>query len=204
MHQANIRRLPANQTDRSQRDALWYFRVNGAKSNVAEPTAPSTHRTALYTSMNIASNENKISYRRRRHAACVRSKARCVMPEPVSCIAGLDRCFRFSPRYVEYHTPLGHFRCGNAKIRAILGDPILGLLYGFVDARLVLADRHGKSTAIGANEGIAHEPADRANETLHLGRALLQEIDKLGGSFARILSDYCFHVGVFHLLFVCV
>jgi hypothetical protein len=89
-------------------------------------------------------------------------------------------------------------------MRAILGNPILGLLYGFVDARLVLADRHGKSTAIGANEGIADEPADRANETLRLGRALLQEIDKLGGSFARILSDYCFHVGVFHLLFVCV
>ena len=89
-------------------------------------------------------------------------------------------------------------------MRSILGDPILGLLYGFVDARLVLADRHGKSTAIGANEGIADEPADRANETLHLSRPLLQEIDKLGGSFARILSDYCFHVGVFHLLFVCV
>ena len=89
-------------------------------------------------------------------------------------------------------------------MRAILGDPILGLLYGFIDARLVLADRHGKSTAIGANEGIADEPADRANEALHLGRTLLQEIDKLGGSFARILSDYCFHVGDFHLLFVCV
>src|SRR4029450_9053347 len=121
----------------------------------------------------------------------------------VRFIAWLGRCSTVSLHFIEYHTPLGHFWCGNAKMRAILGDPILGLLYGLIDARLILADRHGKSTVIGANEGITDERADRANETLHLGRALLQEIDKLSGSFARILSDYCFHVGVFHLLFVC-
>src|SRR5438552_13204316 len=92
--------------------------------------------------------------------------------------AWLGRCSTVSLHFIEYHTPLGHFWCGNAKMQAILGDPILGLLGGLIDARLILADRHGKSTDIGANEAIADEPAGRANETLHLGRAHLQASDE--------------------------
>jgi hypothetical protein len=61
----SIKRLAMNQTDRSQRDASRYFRVKGAKSNAAEPTAAIAHRTALYTSMNTASNETKLSDRYR-------------------------------------------------------------------------------------------------------------------------------------------
>ncbi len=40
----------------------------------------------------------------------------------------LRRCFTFSLRDVKYHTPFEHFRRGHAEMRAILRDPILGLL----------------------------------------------------------------------------
>src|ERR1051326_5163459 len=65
---ASARRLAANQTDRSQQEAWRNLRVKGAKSIAVANIPPSAHRTASYTSLNIGSNDTKLSHRERGRA----------------------------------------------------------------------------------------------------------------------------------------